>query len=93
MRSLTAGAENRIGLMITVTRFDHTEMIVNADLIEFVEALPDTHITLVTGKKLLVREKPSEIVDRVVAYRRAAGPLLRRPDTGEHQTSESADTI
>ena len=38
--------------MITVTRFDNTEFIVNADLIEYVETLPDTHITLVTGKKL-----------------------------------------
>ena len=70
--------------MITVTRFDQTEMIVNADLIEFVETLPDTHITLVTGKKLLVREKAEEIVARVLAYRRAAGPLLRRPETGEY---------
>lgn len=77
--------------MITVTRFDHTEMIVNADLIEFVEALPDTHITLVTGKRLLVREKPSEIVDRVVAYRQAAGPLLQRPETGEREKRDNAD--
>lgn len=72
-----------IKLMITVTRFDNTELIVNADLIEFVEALPDTHITLVTGKKLLVREAAQEIVSRVLAYRQAAGPLLRRPETGE----------
>jgi len=69
--------------MITVTRFDHTQFIVNADLIEFVEALPDTHISLVTGRKLLVCETPEEIVARVMAYRRDAGPLLRRPETGE----------
>jgi len=65
--------------MIQVTRFDHTELILNADLIEFIEALPDTHITLVTGKKLLVRESPLEVVDRVIAYRQAAGPMLRNP--------------
>jgi flagellar protein FlbD len=65
--------------MITITRFDQSELIVNADLIEFVEALPDTHITLVTGRKLLVRERPEEVVRRVLEYRRAAGPLLRRP--------------
>ena len=61
--------------MITVTRFDNTELIVNADLIEFVETLPDTHLTLVTGKRLLVRETAQEVVARVLAYRRAAGPL------------------
>jgi flagellar protein FlbD len=70
--------------MITVTRFDNTELVVNADLIEFVEMLPDTHITLVTGKKLLVRESAPEVVARVLAYRREAGPLLRRPDVGAH---------
>ena len=74
--------------MITVTRFDHSELVVNADLIEFVEALPDTHITLVTGKKLLVREKPADVVARVLAYRREAGPLLRRPETGAHAPSD-----
>ena len=49
--------------MITVTRFNQTNFILNADLIEFVESLPDTHITLVTGKKLLVRETPQEVID------------------------------
>ena len=70
--------------MITVTRFDNTSLIVNADLIEFVETCPDTHITLVTGKKLLVRETAQDVVERVMEYRRAAGPLLRRPETGAH---------
>ncbi len=75
--------------MITVTRFDNTALIVNADLIEFVETLPDTHITLVTGKKLLVRESAPEVVARVLAYRREAGPLLRPPATGEHAADRS----
>ena len=70
--------------MITVTRFDNSAFIVNADLIEFVESLPDTHISLVTGRKLLVRETAQEVVSRVLDYRRAAGPLLCRPNTGEH---------
>ena len=76
--------------MITVTRFDRSEVVINADLIEFVETCPDTHITLVTGKKLLVRETAQEVVARVLDYRRAAGPLLRRPDTGEHAASHDA---
>jgi len=64
--------------MITVTRFDQSQFIVNADLIEFVEALPDTHISLVTGRKILVRETVQEILDRVLDYRRAVGSLLSR---------------
>lgn len=77
--------------MITVTRFDRSELILNADLIEYVETLPDTHITLVTGKRLLVRETAPEVVARVLAYRQAAGPLLRRPDTGEYAPRNADD--
>ena len=68
--------------MITVTRFDHSDFIVNADLIEIVESLPDTHITLVTGKKLLVKETADEIVARVIEFRRMAGIFQRPPMVG-----------
>ena len=44
--------------MITVTRFDGTTLIVNAELIEFIEARPDTVLSLTTGKKVIVRESP-----------------------------------
>jgi len=66
-----------------VTRFDGTEVAVNADLIEFVESSPDTHITLVTGKMMLVREPRVEVIARVLAWRQAAGPLLSRPRAGD----------
>jgi len=74
--------------MITVTRFDHSEFILNADLIEFIEARPDTHITLVTGKKLLVRESTEEVVTRVVEFRRRAGIFPRPPMSGIHVGDE-----
>lgn len=62
--------------MISVTRLDGDELVVNAELIELVEARPDTHLTLVDGRNLIVQESPDEIVARVIAYRRAAyGPL------------------
>ena len=68
--------------MITVTRFDHSDFILNADLIEIVEALPDTHITLVTGKKLLVTQTADEVVARVIEFRRQAGIFPRTPMAG-----------
>ena len=62
--------------MITVTRLDGDELVVNAELIELVEAKPDTHLTLLDGRNLIVQEPPAEVVARVIAYRRAAyGPL------------------
>jgi flagellar protein FlbD len=43
---------------------------VNAELVETVEATPDTVVTLLTGRKLLVHETPDELVALVVEYRR-----------------------
>jgi len=56
--------------MITVTRLDQRKIIVNAELIKFVESTPDTILTLTTGDKVLVRETPEEVVDRVVEFGR-----------------------
>lgn len=42
----------------------------NADLIEYIEVVPDTIITLTGGQKLMVRESASEIRQKVIAFRR-----------------------
>ncbi|HLQ32446.1 MAG TPA: flagellar FlbD family protein [Chloroflexota bacterium] len=55
--------------VISVTRLDGSEFIINADLIETVEATPDTVITFAHDKKVVVSETPEEIVDRIVRYR------------------------
>jgi flagellar protein FlbD len=52
--------------------------VVNSDLIEVVEATPDTHLTLTTGRKLIVRETPAEVVALVIEYRRMTGGALPR---------------
>jgi flagellar protein FlbD len=56
--------------MIKVTRINDTELVINADLIEFVEANPDTIISLTTGKKIMVKETPDAIIEKVAAFRR-----------------------
>lgn len=61
--------------MIRVTRLNGQEMALNAELIETVEATPDTVISLTTGRKVLVRESPEEVTSRVMAYRRALAGL------------------
>ena len=61
--------------MIKVTKLNDTEFIVNANLIETVEATPDTVLSLQSGKKLLVKEPVDEVVRRVIAYRRQIGNL------------------
>lgn len=59
--------------MILVTRRNGREIFLNAELIETVEATPDTVITLINQKKYLVQESPEELVARIIAYRRQIG--------------------
>jgi flagellar protein FlbD len=61
--------------MINVTRLDGTRVVVNAELIETVEAVPETVIVLVTRRRLMVREPVDEVIERVLAYRRSLGTL------------------
>ena len=58
------------GSITSVTRFNDSTLIINADLIQTVEETPDTVITLTTGTKFIVKEKSKEIVDKVVEYKR-----------------------
>ena len=63
--------------MIRLTRLNDTEFIINAEMIEFVEAIPDTIISLQSGKKVMVVEPVDEVVERVIEYkRRCSQPLL-----------------
>ncbi len=57
--------------LIKLTRLDGRELIINADEIETVEATPDTVVSLVSGRKHVVKETTGELIDRVVAYRRS----------------------
>ena len=55
--------------MITVTKINQDKLIVNADLIEYAEQIPDTMLTLTTGRKIMVTESLEDIVRLVLAYR------------------------
>jgi len=56
--------------MIRLTQLSGRPIVINTDLIEFVESTPDTLISLTTGKKILVRESDEEIIQRAAMFRR-----------------------
>jgi flagellar protein FlbD len=56
--------------MIKLTRLNRNPLIVNSDLIEHIEATPDTVVTLTSGQKFMVLETSEEVVERVVAFRK-----------------------
>jgi flagellar protein FlbD len=73
--------------MIILTRLHGTSVAVNCDLIERVEAAPETVVTLVDGSRYVVSESVAEIVDKIRAFRASvvvlAGRLEERTPTGQ----------
>lgn len=57
--------------MILLHRLHGEPVFVNADLIESIEATPDTLISLVDGRKAIVTESPQEVARRVIEFRAA----------------------
>jgi flagellar protein FlbD len=56
--------------MIKLTRLDGSKLVVNCDLIEIIEATPDTILTLTTQKRLVVHESVDEIIERAIEYKK-----------------------
>jgi len=56
--------------MIHLTRINHIPLVLNSDLIEHIEATPDTVITLTNAQKFMVLESADEIIARVIDFRR-----------------------
>ena len=55
--------------MIELTKLNDIKFTVNADLIEMVEEVPDTVLTLTTGKKIFVKESRQNVKNLVILYK------------------------
>jgi flagellar protein FlbD len=56
--------------MIHLTRINHAPLVLNSDLIEHIDATPDTVITLTNAQKMMVLESADEVIERVIEFRR-----------------------
>lgn len=56
--------------MIVLTRLNGVSFALNPDLIERIEATPDTVVTLIGGTKYVVAETIDELLERVHEHRR-----------------------
>ena len=73
--------------MISVTRLNGNDVVINSDLIEFVEAMPDTIITLVTGKKIMVQDSTDRVIRKVAEFKRLSSGITIPEESvieGEH---------
>lgn len=60
--------------MIKTIRLNGKELVINAELIQFVEKIPDTMITLTSREKIMVKDSMEEIINKMIDYQR----LIRR---------------
>lgn len=55
--------------MIDITKIDGRAVTINAELIELIEEIPETVITLTTGRKLIVKESRQKVKNLVKSYK------------------------
>jgi flagellar protein FlbD len=65
------------GSVIRVTRLNGKEFFLNAEHLLSVEETPDTVVTLLNRDKVVVKEKPDEVVRRVIEYQRSVRGIGR----------------
>ena len=79
--------------MIELTRIDDSKLMLNAELIKWLEGMPrTTTITLVTENKLMVKETVTEIVRKVVDYKRLVN-IYQQESNLENQVTDTIDAI
>jgi flagellar protein FlbD len=74
-------------MMILLTRINSKQFVVNCELIKFIEAIPDTLLTLTTGEKLMVKESVDEVIQATLNYRKRMYQEIPGPRGPEHQYS------
>ena len=63
------GAGKGMVRVIELTRLNGLPIVVNAELVKFIEATPDTLISLTSGEKIMVKEPVDVVSQRVMEYR------------------------
>ncbi len=56
--------------MIEVTKLNGIKLLINEEYIETVEETPDTVVTMVTGRKIIIKESRQEVRNLVKLFRK-----------------------
>lgn len=59
--------------MVALTRLNGQQFVLNSDQIESIESTPDTHITMMNGKRYMVQNSIEDVVRKAVKYRQLCG--------------------
>ncbi|WP_346913557.1 flagellar FlbD family protein [Clostridium sp.] len=71
--------------MIEVNPLSGNKFILNSNHIEKIEEIPETVITLINGKKYLVKESSKEIVEKVIEFKRKYWANVRLEESNEEE--------
>ena len=71
--------------MIEVNPLNGNKFILNSNHIEKIEEIPETVITLINGKKYLVKESSKEIVDKVIEFKRKYWVNVQLEESNEEE--------
>ncbi|MDY0405878.1 flagellar FlbD family protein [Virgibacillus sp. 179-BFC.A HS] len=69
--------------MIKLTRLNGEAVTVNAVMIEQIQSLPDTTITLTSGKKMVVKEKEQTVIEKAIRFYQKIGMVAMLKGPGE----------
>jgi flagellar protein FlbD len=56
--------------MIKVTRLNNSALMINVEMIQSLQAIPETVITFTNNNKIMVKEPLEEVSQRIVDYQR-----------------------
>lgn len=59
--------------MISVTRLDGKKYWINPHMIESMEQTPDLTVTFLSGKKVVLKNTPEELIEKIISYRSKLG--------------------
>lgn len=66
--------------MISVTRLNGKQFVLNENLVETMEETPDTVITLTNGNKYIVTEPTAVLIQRIAEFNRRCHPLEKEQE-------------
>lgn len=64
--------------VIKLTAMDNRTVVINVNLIEKIENMPETVITLTSGKKVIVLDSMDEVIEKATVYQ---GMVLKQAGT------------
>ena len=58
-------------MMIELKKLNQESIFVNPDIIRYLESTPDSIITFIDGSKIIVADKPEEIIAKIKYFKKS----------------------